>query len=183
MLSLAMNLLAADQGASDFTVWMVAGLIVLLGLGIFGWKDLSQLKWRRLWAISSVSFRESLRRRVLWVTPLAILGVIVVSQLQHPNDELDAIRQTTKFCLFASGLLVVVTGVILACTNLPREIDNRVIYTIVTKPTTRLEIVIGKVLGFARVSAAILLMMGLFTFGYLELRAWRLEKQVEERLA
>ena len=50
MLSLAMNLLAADQGASDFTVWMVAGLIVLLGLGIFGWKDLSQLKWRRLWA-------------------------------------------------------------------------------------------------------------------------------------
>src|SRR5205807_1253451 len=104
-------------------------------------------------------------------------------QLQHPNDELDAIRQTTKFCLFASGLLVVVTGVILACTNLPREIDNRVIYTIVTKPTTRLEIVIGKVLGFARVSAAILLMMGLFTFGYLELRAWRLEKQVEERLA
>ena len=58
---------------------------------------------------------------MLWITPLAILGVIVVSQLQRPLDEQDAIRQTTKFCLFATGLLVTVATIILACTNLPRR--------------------------------------------------------------
>src|SRR5207249_10186075 len=130
----------------------------------------------RIWAVSSVCFAESYRRRILLITPLAIIGVIIVAQLQQPFDEQDAVFQTIKFSLFATGLLITVTAIILACTNLPREIENRVIYTVVTKPTTRLEIVLGKILGFARVSALILLIMGLFTFGYLHWRAWRFEQ-------
>src|SRR3954454_4038900 len=146
--------------------WILFVLILIAGIAV-GWQDLLRLSPKRIWAISGVSFSESLRRRVLWITPLAILGVIIVSQLQHPLDEQDAIRQTIKFCIFATGLVVAITTIILACTNLPREIDNRVIYTVVTKPTTRLEIVLGKVVGFARVSLVILLIMGLFTWGYL----------------
>ena len=139
--------------------------IVLVGLAV-GLADLLRLSPRRVWAIGSVGFRESIRRRVLWVTPLAMLAIIAVSQLSHPFDEQDAIRQTTKYCLFASGVVVVIASLILACTSLPKEIDNRVIYTIVTKPATRLEIVLGKTLGFACTSAMILLVMGLFSYGY-----------------
>lgn len=163
--------------------WFIAGLIVVVGLLIYGLKDVLRFSLKRVWAISSVNFAESIRRRVLWITPLAILGVIVVSQLQHPVDEQDAIRQTTKFCLFASGLLVTVTAIILACTNLPREIESRVIYTVVTKPTTRLEIVVGKILGFARVSATILIIMGVFTYGYLKFREFNLRGFINDRLA
>jgi ABC-type transport system involved in multi-copper enzyme maturation permease subunit len=163
--------------------WWVAGAIVLLGLVIYGFWDLKRFSLTRAWAISKVAFSESIRRRVLWITPLAILGVLVVSQLQRPSDEQDAIRQTIKFSLFATGLLVTITTVILACTNLPKEIDTRVIYTVVTKPTTRLEIVVGKVIGFAKVSAAILLIMGLFTFAYLHLRAWSMRRDITDRLA
>ncbi len=83
----------------------------------------------------------------------------------------------------ATGLVVVVSTVILACTNLPREIENRVIFTVVTKPTTRLEIVVGKIAGFALVSGTILLIMGAFTFGYLHLRAWYLERSIKAALA
>lgn len=173
---------AVPPWVMDYIVWWVAGAIVVGGLLIFGWRDLGRLRWRRIWAISSVNFAESIRRRALWVTPLAILGVVVVVQLQHTLDEQEAIRQTTKYCLFASGLLVTVTAIILACTNLPREIENRVIFTIVTKPTTRLEIVLGKVLGFIRISGLIVLIMGLFTFSYLELRTWQLQRTVERRL-
>jgi hypothetical protein len=165
------------------TQWWVAGAIVVLGLIVYGWADLKRFSLKRSWAVSKVAFAESIRRKVLWITPLAILGVIVVSQLQKPTDEQDAIRQTIKYSLFATGMLVTVTAIILACTNLPREIDTRVIYTIVTKPTTRLEIVLGKVIGFAKVSAAILLIMGVFTFGYLHLRAWSLRRDIQDRLA
>ena len=163
--------------------WIVGGLIVVIGLFVVGFKDVIRFRFRRVWAISGVCFDESIRRRILWITPLAILGVIVISQLQKPNDEQDAIRQTTKFCLFATGFVVTISTVILACTNLPREIENRVIYTVVTKPTTRLEIVLGKILGFARVSAAILIIMGLFTYGYLSLRAYSLTQAIHDRLA
>lgn len=160
---------------------ILAFVIVLAGL-VIGWRDLLRFSPRRVWAISSVSFRESIRRRVLLITPLAILGAVVVSQLQHPNDELDAIRQTIQTCLFATGMVVVLLAIILASTNLPKEIESKVIYTIVTKPTTRLEIVLGKILGFARVAAVLLLIMGLFTYGYLRLRAWNLRNEVAGRL-
>ena len=163
-------------------VW-VGLAIVVIGLVGVGLSDLSRFSPSRVWAISGVCFDESIRRRILWITPIAILGVLAVTQLQKATDEQDAIRQTTKFCLFATGLVVVISVLILACTNLPREIDNRVIYTIVTKPTTRLEIVLGKIIGFARVSALILLIMGLFTWGYLHLRAHSLQADIRERLA
>jgi hypothetical protein len=162
--------------------YIIAAVIVLLGLAL-GLADLMRISPKRIWAIGSVGFRESIRRRVLWVTPLAMLGIIAVSQLSHPFDEQDAIRQTTKYCLFASGIVVVIATLILACTSLPKEIDNRVIYTIVTKPATRLEIVLGKSLGFARTSAAILLIMGIFSYVYLQINAAQLTSSIRARLA
>jgi len=156
---------------------VIAVLILVLSIG-----DVSRFRFARVRAIAGVCFTEAIRRRVLWITPLAILGVIAVTQLTRPLDAQDAIRQTTKYCIFASGLIVVLTAILLAAANLPKEMESRVIFTIVTKPTTRLEIVLGKVLGFAMVSGMILLIMGLFTFAYLEVRAWSMEKQIRSAL-
>ena len=179
-----MNCLAAtaNEGLLRTVGWILLGVIVIgfLALGI---RDIAKLSWMRISAISSVSFDESIRRRVLWITPLAIVGAIAVSQLQIALDPQDAIRQTTKICLFATGLVVTLVAIILASTNLQKEIETRVIYTIVTKPTTRLEIVLGKVWGFAKVSAAILLIMGVFTYAYLQVRARMLHSGIENRLA
>lgn len=163
--------------------WLIPAVVVVVGLVIYGLRDWQRFSFYRARAIASVSYAESIRRRVLWITPLAMLGVIVISQLQKPLDDgQDAIRQIIKTCLFATGLLVTVTAIILACTNLPKEIESRVIYTIVTKPTTRFEIVVGKVLGFAMVSASILLLMGLFTALYVHARAWTLQRSIAQRL-
>src|SRR4051812_26399333 len=109
------------QFVSDHLGLILGILIVGVGL-LVGMHEILRASWKRIWAISGVCFDESIRRRVLWITPLAILGILIVSQLQHPLDEQDAIRQTIKICLFTTGMLVVVTTIILACTNLPREI-------------------------------------------------------------
>lgn len=172
---------AASLFTSANVPWIVGGTIVVLGI-LLGLRDLLRLNGKRIWAISSVSFRESIRRRVLWVTPLAMLGIVAVTQLAHPVDEQDAIRQATKYCLFATGIVVVIATLILACTSLPKEIDNRVIYTIVTKPATRLEIVLGKVVGFARTSLVILLIMGVFSYAYLHFNAGQLRAAAQVRL-
>jgi len=162
--------------------WVLAALIIVGGLLVLGIKDLLRFSATRVWAISSVCFTEAMRKRIYLVVPLAIVAVIAVSQLTRPTDEQDAIRQTTKFCLFAAGLVVTVICIILACTNLPKEIENRVIFTVVTKPTTRLEIVLGKIVGFARVSGLILLVLGIFTYGYLKIRASLLQRDIVARL-
>jgi hypothetical protein len=161
----------------------VAAGIVVLGLLVIGLKDLLRFSFVRAGAIASVCFRQSIRRRVLWITPLVIVGVVVVTQFQKPIDAQDAVRQTTQYCLFATGLLVSLVTIILACTNLPQEIENRVIYTVATKPVTRLEIVVGKVMGFAHISFWILFIMGAFTWGYLSIRDWRLRSEITARLS
>src|SRR5450432_1833158 len=107
------------QYVLDNLQWFIPAAIVLLGLFIYGFRDLLRFSIKRAWAISGVCFDESIRRRVLWITPLAILGVVLVTQFQRPSDEQDAIRQTTKFALFACGMVVTITAIILACTNLP----------------------------------------------------------------
>ena len=173
------NLIVDHPAASGLTT---AALIVVLGLLVYGLGDVRRLVPRRIWALGGVVFAESIRRKVLWLTPLAMLGVVVLTAIQRPDDAQDAIRQTLQFCLFASGFLVIVSGIMLACTNLPRDIESKVIFTIVTKPTTRLEIVLGKVVGFARVTGSILILMGLFTWGYLNLRAWQLEGDIAQQL-
>jgi len=167
---------------AGYAWWLLPLAIVLVAAGI-GMRDLVRFSLTRVLAIASVCYRESIRRKVLLVIPLAILGVLVVSQFQVPTDEQDAIRQTIKFCLFATAVLIVLTLIILACTNLPREIENRVIYTIVTKPTTRLEIVLGKVAGFSAVSFTVLGIMGVFSYGYLNYASWRFQGDISAKLA
>lgn len=166
----------------QYAPWLIAGVIVLVGLFIYGLPDLLRLSPLRVYAIASVCFRDAIRRRVLWITPLAMLGIVVVSQLQKPIDEQDAIRQTIKFCFFTTGLVVTVITIITAVTNLPREIENRVVFTIVTKPVTRFEIVLGKIAGFAGVSALILIIMGVFSLSYLNLRSYLLGRQITQTL-
>ncbi len=145
------------------TLSLLLGGLLVLALLLYGLRDLLRFSLYRTWAISGVVFRESVRRNVLWVTPLAMLAVVLLVQLQHPVDEADAIRQTLRACLLASALVVIVVALILASTNLPREISSRVIFTLVTKPLTRFELLLGKIIGFARLSALVLAIMGLFT--------------------
>lgn len=161
--------------------WFFPLLITAVAL-LLGARDVVRFSPVRVYAVATVCFRESIRRKVLLIIPLAIIGVLGVSLFQRAFDEQDAIRQTLKFCLFATGLILVLTLIILSCTNLPREIDNRVIYTIVTKPTTRLEIVLGKIVGFAGISLTVLVTMGLFTWLFLQAISFSYQRDIAAKL-
>ncbi len=175
---------SATTGLSPQQIGLiVAGVFVLVSLFVYGIGDLMRLSIGRIAAISSVVFRDSIRKRILWLAPLAMFGVVLVSQYQRSVDEADSIRQTVKFCLFASGFLVTVAAVLLSCTNLSRDIETKVIFTVVTKPTSRLEIALGKLVGFARVTGTLLIMMGLFTLLYLGYRTIPLQRGIEAKLA
>jgi hypothetical protein len=176
------TLLANSAWFSQNWGWFVSGAIVVLGILIVGAGDAKRFSFTRVWAISGVCFDESIRKRVLWIAPLAIIGVIGITQFQRAMDEQDALRQSVKICLFATGLVVMLSSIILACTNLPKEIESRVIHTIVTKPITRLELVLGKVIGFARVSLAIIAIMGVFTWVYTRIGAEQKRQQITYRL-
>ena len=103
------SLVAAAGGSLDYFVHnagYVVGAAVVIGALLYGVRDIARLSVARVGAIGSVSFAESIRRRVLWVTPVAIVGILAVAQFLDPVDPQDALRQTTKVCLFATGLVM-----------------------------------------------------------------------------
>lgn len=141
--------------------------IIFVLAGALGFKDVLNFSLTRALAVASVAYRQSIRRKVLLILPPVMLAIIAVNQFKVATDARDSIRQTTNICLMSTGLVAFLVVLMAACTSIPREIESRVIHTIATKPITRLEILLGKVIGFSGVSLAILALMSLFTCGFL----------------
>jgi hypothetical protein len=175
---------SSATSAAGYVSWsvIIGTAVVLLGVAL-GLGDLRRISLTRALAIAGVCFTQSLRRRVYLVIPLVVAAIIAAGQFQKADDAQDAIRQTLNACLFATGFVVTLVILMVACTSIPREIDNRVIYTITTKPVTRLEIVLGKAMGFSWVSFWMLLVMGLFTWGYLHWLDNRARASIRTQLA
>ena len=112
--------------------------------------------------IAGHTFREVIRKKILHV--LIGLGVliIIVSPFIPTTDEPDARVKMMLVVFFQVVVLLCIVGVIiLSATSLPHEIEDRTIYGILSKPVSRLKIVVGKITGFALLSALVLVILGL----------------------
>ncbi|MCG3178206.1 MAG: hypothetical protein BIFFINMI_00531 [Phycisphaerae bacterium] len=161
------------------------GVLLLLGGGVLwvGWRDMARLSLSRIWAISVHTLRESVRQRVLLLIPAVMLLIVLFGLFQRGFDEVSSLRQATETCIVSSSVLTLVLMLLLTAFAFPREIESRTIYSLVTKPVSRLEIFGGKVIGLSMVAAIVLGLMGLFSYGYLHVRAAQLLGAARERLA
>jgi hypothetical protein len=110
--------------------------------------DLFRLRGRRIWAIARLSFKEALRRRILWV----FFGIMLVIFLfagwfLDPKPE-SQVRNYVKVVYTAMSYLALLVAVLLAAFSIPADIRSQAIHTIVTKPVERFEIVLGRFLGY-----------------------------------
>ena len=112
--------------------------------------------------IAGHTFREVIRKKILHV--LIGLGVliIIVSPFIPTTEEPDAQVKMMLVVFFQVVVLLCIVGMIfLSATSLPHEIEDRTIYGVLSKPVSRLKIVLGKISGFALVSALLLIILGL----------------------
>ena len=78
-----LDLLGSLEWLGDNWGWIAAFIVTrssVSSLSVFA--DTKRFSLKRVWAISGVCFDESIRKRVLWITPLAIIGVIGITQFQ-----------------------------------------------------------------------------------------------------
>lgn len=121
--------------------------------------DLPKFSFRRTYAMMRLAIQESIRKRVIvgfivFVVLLLFAGWFLDTNSPNPGRlYLGFVLTTVKYLLLALALF-------LSAFSLPTDIKNRTIYTIVTKPVRSGEIILGRVLGFASVGTALLLMMG-----------------------
>ncbi len=147
---------------------------ILLAIGDF-FVQMIHLSCRRIWSLSVLTIRESLRQKILYVFIIfAVLFMFAGWFLSGTADRPDLqVQSYIDFVLKAISWLVIPIMLLLACWSLPEDIRLRTIHTVVTKPAYRIEIVLGRMLGFTLLGTVILLVMG--TVGYI----W-IERQVAD---
>ena len=131
----------------------------------------SPIRGRRLYAIARSSIRESNRRMwAPWVVITVFLLVLAFTHwfLQPPRPaEMGRLYVGTLTLLCSVLLTVMVT--ILTPLSLPTDIQQQTIYTVVSKPVRRLELIWGRMIGYMAIVTVLVLVFGVISLFYL----WR----------
>jgi ABC-type transport system involved in multi-copper enzyme maturation permease subunit len=132
------------------------GVFALLGFGLPFARDVARLRFRRIWALARLSFKEAVRRRVLWVFLAFLLIFLFPPKWFFPIKPEDEIRTYVTVIYWAMTLLLLVTFGLLAAFSIPNDIRSQTIHTIVTKPVEKFEIVLGRSLGYILLATLVL---------------------------
>ncbi|NIA21211.1 MAG: ABC transporter permease subunit [Anaerolineaceae bacterium] len=134
--------------------------------------DLAHFSPRRTWAMARLMVREAIRLRVLGVLVVGLLAIIVADLTSR---YFDPVFQATGGLIAVAEVTITLVGMalalFLATYSVPHELTTRTVYSLVTKPVSRLEIIAGKMLGLMVVLAMVTFGLGLLSYGYILHRA------------
>lgn len=128
--------------------------------GIFS--DIASLSPRRVWALSKLTFVEAYRRKALLVfVVFALLFMFAGWFMGGDSQEItkDQVKVYVSFVLRAISWLTLPLILVLSSFGIPEDIRHRSMHTVVTKPARRLEIVLGRVIGFSLIGTLVLVVM------------------------
>jgi len=102
---------------------------------------------RRILAIIENTFKEALRQRVLILIGVFSAVIIMVSVFLEPFALGEAPKILRDIGLAVPAFFGVLVVIIVGSALIHKDIEKRTIYTVITKPVKRSEIIIGKFLG------------------------------------
>src|SRR5688572_15606831 len=157
------------------TIALIVGLVVSLltvgthGPGLVwevmqrGWRDLTQMSMRRIGAITSLTIKESFRKKAFWVLVVFFVVFLFAGwflQDENPNGETPA-KPFIAFVLTTIQWMTLPVALLLSCCGLPTDIKDRSLHTVVTKPVRRGEVVLGRIFGYGAVLTLFIIVMGI----------------------
>jgi ABC-type transport system involved in multi-copper enzyme maturation permease subunit len=134
----------------------IGGAAALIGFAIPFAADVVRLRARRIGALARLSFKEAVRRRVVWA-PVVILLIFLFPPkwffLIKPEKEISTYVSVIYW--FMTPIMLLIAS-LLAAFAIPTDMRNQTIHTVVTKPVERFEIVLGRVFGYVGLVTVIL---------------------------
>lgn len=129
--------------------------------------DVLSLSPRRIGALAKLTFLEAYRRKALSVFVVFALLFMFAGWFMGDTNEInnDQVKVYISFVLRAISWLVLPVVLVLSCFGIPEDIRLRSLHTVVTKPARRLEIVLGRIIGFSLIGTLVLLVMS--SVGYI----------------
>ena len=93
---------------------------------------------------------------------------MILISVVRPFDESDRFPLYIRILLTGQEWLVLVMLWVLACISMPRDRERKIVITNTSKPLSRLEMLLGKMVGFPTIAFLLLMLMGLASWGILQ---------------
>ncbi len=124
----------------------------------------------RVWAIAGNTFTQLVRMKVFYfmlIFSALIIGANLLFLSFTFEQELKILKDVSfgAMSLFASIFAIVGTALLI-----PKDMEDRTLYTILTKPVPRVEYLLGKLLGILLLIGVSILLMALLFFTVLYIR-------------
>ena len=155
-------LIAAARRGPVEGFYAVAGVIAS-AIG----RDLPATSFRRTLAITRLTIKEAVRRKVLVAFVIFVIIFLFAGWFLDVRSD-DPAHLYMSFVLTTTSYLVIVLALFLSTASLPADIKSKTMYTIVTKPVRSGEIVFGRVLGFVAVVSLLLFGMCFLSYMFVE---------------
>ena len=163
-ISIAEGLVFGFRIAATFMGYVILAKVLYLLSG-----EIPAVRFRRLYSIAKVTVIESNRR--MWAPYVVITVFLVILAFTHwflqPPRAAEMGRLFVGTLTLLASLLLTVMITLLAPLSLPQDIQNQTIYTIVSKPVRRIELVWGRMIGFMAIVTVLVLVFGGISLFYL----------------
>ena len=138
---------------------------------------------RRVWAVATNTMRQALRMKVAAVFILLLLILLPVLGFTATGDgTLKGRLQTfVSYGLSLTSLLLSLLTIIVAIYSITSDIEYHQIYTVVTKPIRRYQLILGKFLGVVVLDIALLTLFTGIIYGVVTLMPRFIKASEEER--
>lgn len=113
----------------------------------------------RVWTLAHATMTQLMRMKIL---PFLLLFCVLVAVIGFGTSLINPEQQLSQFKSVALGVLQVfsiVFGIVATALLLPKDLEDRTLYTILSKPVPRFDYVLGKLLGVLMLIASGLIIM------------------------
>jgi ABC-type transport system involved in multi-copper enzyme maturation permease subunit len=107
----------------------------------------------RIWAVASNVFREVMRDRIFLTIGFYAVLMLVAWRILPELAGGASSKIMTDFGAASSSLLGTIVAIFVGTSLINKEIEKRTVFTIVTKPISSIEFILGKHLGLSAVLA------------------------------
>jgi hypothetical protein len=125
---------------------------------------------RRIAAIARTTFIEMARLRVFYVLVLFALVLILSSSFLARISFQQELQVTKDIALGAVNFFLSLLAIVATAQLLPRDIEDRVIYSVLAKPVARFEYMLGKFFGVIALLTVSVIAMSLLCLAVIHLR-------------
>ena len=134
----------------------------------------------RIWALATNTLTELVRLKVFYFLLIFALLLIGSSAFLIRLSFQDQFQMLKDLSLGSMSIFTSLLAILATAGLLPKEIEDRTLYTVLAKPVSRLEYLLGKLLGVYLLLLITILLMGLLFFVML---VWRVHVVTGEVLA